>query len=573
MSSVRAASPLSWLVFYVLAGAAHAGTFLARLPLHMSRNMSDPEFKRALLGEIEEVLGGNLSVNTKQRVDEIEDVLRPMFAAMPKNANGKLEAAGVKYALRRVFMKRQGWLINGLEPSGDEWDPSKASQILEERMPEMVQEIFKRHLDGSIGSGMHDVAVLAAMMEQLIFEDMLGGLQRAYKAKELDLEAVLTREQAEDVIALHMAGFIRARDVSEWNPEQIERFEKLIYMLYPNWPVTRELMVQVQDMVAPGLEQFTFDDVASVASEIGARFAHWQNHECQHTKELLLEMEDRSSGRVRLVDFYDAALHKGRYQFTETINYLRQIGTLDESDELNPKIIIPNYVTGTSNCVARTSYYSVCCIDQCEGAFGDLEARLGKDEATPLEIEAATLARDGSVPLSSLQQRRLDEIATHHGGTVPLHGRLFAQWMHLTYPRECPYPHRSGTVYYKAMEEWEEETGERSGSTMEEIEEYSSRLNELSAVRGDVAHDDDHLSGMWTMDEELVCKSRPPASMVADEETAAPGRKKSSPVLGLGILGAAAAAWWFLSSSQSTGKPQGRSAAAGGDSGVNKWCV
>merc|ERR1712083_252700 len=41
---------------------------------------------------------------------------------------------------------------------------------------------------------------------------------------------------------------------------------------------------------------------------------------------------------------------------------------------------------------------------------------------------------------------RLEEVATHHGGLVPLHGRLFAQWMHHAYPRECRYPHVSGTT-------------------------------------------------------------------------------------------------------------------------------
>merc|ERR1719203_373755 len=42
--------------------------------------------------------------------------------------------------------------------------------------------------------------------------------------------------------------------------------------------------------------------------------------------------------------------------------------------------------------------------------------------------------------------RRLDEVAAHHGGRVPLHGRLFAQWMHYAYPRECRYPHVSGAT-------------------------------------------------------------------------------------------------------------------------------
>merc|ERR1712203_151284 len=30
--------------------------------------------------------------------------------------------------------------------------------------------------------------------------------------------------------------------------------------------------------------------------------------------------------------------------------------------------------------------------------------------------------------------------ATRHGGHVPIHGRLFAQWMHFAFPLECPYP-------------------------------------------------------------------------------------------------------------------------------------
>merc|ERR1740121_1413287 len=41
---------------------------------------------------------------------------------------------------------------------------------------------------------------------------------------------------------------------------------------------------------------------------------------------------------------------------------------------------------------------------------------------------------------------RLDDIAERHGGDVPIHGRLFAQWMHHAYPNECAYPHASGSL-------------------------------------------------------------------------------------------------------------------------------
>merc|ERR1719492_230605 len=48
--------------------------------------------------------------------------------------------------------------------------------------------------------------------------------------------------------------------------------------------------------------------------------------------------------------------------------------------------------------------------------------------------------------LSITQLSRLDEIAAHHSGRIPLHGRLFAQWMHHAYPRECRFPHVAGTM-------------------------------------------------------------------------------------------------------------------------------
>merc|ERR1719161_1002286 len=52
------------------------------------------------------------------------------------------------------------------------------------------------------------------------------------------------------------------------------------------------------------------------------------------------------------------------------------------------------------------------------------------------------LARNLSVSLLD----RLDEIASKHEDKIPLHGRLFAQWLHFVFPHECPFPHKSGTV-------------------------------------------------------------------------------------------------------------------------------
>merc|ERR1719486_1912077 len=48
--------------------------------------------------------------------------------------------------------------------------------------------------------------------------------------------------------------------------------------------------------------------------------------------------------------------------------------------------------------------------------------------------------------LTSELMSKLQSVASRHGGRVPLHGRLFAQWMHHAFPNECPHPHLSGTT-------------------------------------------------------------------------------------------------------------------------------
>lgn len=513
---------LAAILFVVTAHHVSAAGFLAHLPLTMTRNASDAQYRRALFDELENVLGGDLSEATKQRVDEIEDVLRPIFVSMQKNIYGKMDQNAVKYVLRRLFIKRQGWVIEGLEPRGETWDPATGSSILDEKAPLIVQEVIRKHI-GVEGTGLHETAVIAAMMEHLIFEETVGKLVQAYKAKQISTDAEVSRAQAEDLLALHMAAFIRARDVSTWNPKQVRTFQRAIYTLYPHWGTIVPSMKALFDAVAPGVDKFTFDHVAGAASEASKEFAQWQNNMCQNTFDHLLEIQDGQTGRVRLVDFYNAALHKGRYQFTETINYLRQLGTLDESDETNPRVIIPNYLLGRSNCVARTSYYSVCCLDDCELLFSALERSLSKALSTPHEIIEAVQAvsfasrfsENHADGLSKVLHRRLDEVAAHHDGLIPLHGRLFAQWMHLAFPQECPYPHKAGTVYYSSMEQWEKETGQRSGSTMQEIEHWSSHLSELADNRSSMESDSDHVAGMWTMEEELVSPWQPRAEIRA----------------------------------------------------------
>merc|ERR1719183_822705 len=173
-------------------------------------------------------------------------------------------------------------------------------------------------------------------------------------------------------------------------------------------------------------------------------------------------MEIPGTGRVALSDFYAPALQNSTWNFVESVPYLRQLGALDESNPQQPAVIIPNYLNAPTNCVASSKFYSVCCIDQCEDLLGTLENKIAAPDATPariLEIVSAlssdTVQAPRSLPASLAQ--RLEDIAAHHGGLVPLHGRLFAQWLHHAYPRECPFPHVSGTTNPLTQEQWLEQ--------------------------------------------------------------------------------------------------------------------
>jgi hypothetical protein len=95
---------------------------------------------------------------------------------------------------------------------------------------------------------------------------------------------------------------------------------------------------------------------------------------------------------------------------------------------------------------------------------------------------------------------RLSEIAVAHSGKVPLHGRLFAQWMHHAYPQECPYPHLAGTTNPLTPDEWLEATGEDERVSDEERYAFIAELASAppASLQVDLP---------WDPEEELLCSA------------------------------------------------------------------
>merc|ERR1719420_738192 len=86
--------------------------------------------------------------------------------------------------------------------------------------------------------------------------------------------------------------------------------------------------------------------------------------------------------------------------------------------------------------------------------MGEIEIAIDAPSALPDAIisvvgkmtSQTTLDDDEPAHLTPALLSQLEQIAKNHGGLVPLHGRLFAQWLHYVFPRECPFPHKIGAV-------------------------------------------------------------------------------------------------------------------------------
>jgi hypothetical protein len=455
-----------FFIFGACVVVADANAFLGRSQPQQATAVLSSQSEQALLAELGKALGSGHRHATEKRIKRIEQMLSPMFGAMVKNEHGNLGPAAAGYMLHRVFVQRHGWFIRALEPANASfaaWNTSTPTAVLEERVPTHIVQLFEGRL-GQHGLGLRELAILAATLEHMVHTEALQRLNVSYQGTGFSLEDVLSNEEAIQVLDMYMSVYILGfmhEDLNTLTGGMAKEMHDNILEMYPTWPETQQFLREVHSSVAPDRDYFYYNDIETVIAEVGERYGRFQDIECRQLKDWLVEVEDNSvggAGRVRISDFYGRALNDGKWQFSETVDYLRQLGALDESDASNPRVIIPNYISGPSNCVASSAYYSVCCLDECEGILGQIEQRLAAPEASPSTITnlvsmipSATMPSNRS--LSPWLHHRLDEVAKHHGGVVPLHGRLFAQWLHYAYPRECQFPHISGTVNPKRPED------------------------------------------------------------------------------------------------------------------------
>jgi len=208
---------------------------------------------------------------------------------------------------------------------------------------------------------------------------------------------------------------------------------------------------------------YSFIAVSEIVKGLAQKYGKWQNSECIQMKATLMRLGTDSSGSVFLADFHSEPGHNS-YQFTESAEYLRKTGSLEEDAEgSKQRVRIANYLLGPSNCIASSEYYSVCCLSECEELMSNLEEQI-KEPAWPpqrlLELAGATPSSSVLAPrkLPATLAHDLDAIAGRHEGSVPLHSADFKGWLHRAFPNECPAPTAAENVAEEsertALSEW-----------------------------------------------------------------------------------------------------------------------
>jgi len=470
----------------------------------------DPEMEpHAVLFEFEKFLGVGHRNVTDSRISRLVEFLKPMFNALPKNERGTIGTGAASYALHRLFVQEHGWFVKGLHASNGTWAQSTPTDAFGGRANGLSLALLASRLD-SQGFCLQELALFAVAIENAIHGEAASVLQSIYQQLGHAREARLSSTDAANAIDTYMASYILGMSPAETTQHQLLT---TIEEQHPTWNETRQFLRDVeQDVLAQQAGSVSFTEVARVAEEAAARFGRWQSSDCKAMKVHLMQLQDKAgSGRVRLANFCHGALHGEKWQFSETVEYLRQLGALDETNPTDLRVIIPNYINSPSNCLASSSFYAVCCIDECEDLLRQLESKIGGPSASPEQIVALVNGLPPSSAASgnwTVQEKliwRLREVADYHGnGQVPLHGRLFAQWMHAVYPQECSYPHLSGTTQPRRPDEFEEETDQDATATEEEMLRLiqEGRQHRSNATVFDEA--DSTCSSMWLMEEELV---------------------------------------------------------------------
>uniref|UniRef100_A0A7S2Q360 Uncharacterized protein n=1 Tax=Zooxanthella nutricula TaxID=1333877 RepID=A0A7S2Q360_9DINO len=207
---------------------------------------------------------------------------------------------------------------------------------------------------------------------------------------------------------------------------------------------------------------FSATELFAIGPRIVEEHGKTRQQSCTLMKEELMSRDPYGTGLVPLAKFYEPMAGPARHTFSyvETIEHLRAVGALDETSARQPQVRIANYILGPANCLTQSPTMSLCCMSECEPLVREIEDRVKAPTATAEQL--ISVVSNLSSPSVDAPRRippslteRLRSMATQRSGKVPLHGRMFAEWLHVAFPHECPFPHAAESAAVHTPDYWQ----------------------------------------------------------------------------------------------------------------------
>eukprot|EP00450_Noctiluca_scintillans_P015019 CAMPEP_0194511226 /NCGR_PEP_ID=MMETSP0253-20130528/42831_1 /TAXON_ID=2966 /ORGANISM="Noctiluca scintillans" /LENGTH=450 /DNA_ID=CAMNT_0039354541 /DNA_START=272 /DNA_END=1624 /DNA_ORIENTATION=- len=336
----------------------------------------------------------------------------------------------------------------------------------------LLDEVLATHF-GLRAPRSFSISELEGLLEDYMLRWIMGDVARGYRVARMSHDQLRKSIPGWDEALYFAKGQIKAFDYERQHRPAGRRWRGLLDQL------------------------FSLEDASIIVGSITRSFAWFHKSDCDSLEANLVTLDTTGTGRVPLSKFY-AAGKTVDWRLGESETHLRDLGALDETSPWRGKqVLIPNYLQAASNCIVSTPDYQICCASRCDTVLSEIEMAVGGPTGVPDEILEVVQLMPGIegeelLVVPDVLRVRLEEISSKGG--VRLHGRLFAQWLHYVFPRDCAFPHKAGTV--SALERVSVSVAK---ATEKEIEDHVSGAN-----WSDYDPEGTEWMTQWSAEEELM---------------------------------------------------------------------
>ncbi|CAE6927382.1 unnamed protein product [Symbiodinium sp. CCMP2456] len=319
---------------------------------------------------------------TTPRLRHLRVNLEPIFRTLPKTPNGGLSHQAAKYALFRFFLHERSWLVKGLEPEGIwQTQPERLRKVWESWVPSYLQQRFEEAKQ-SEGASLDDLVEMTAVIEDLVQQESRKQMAKVFESLDLPLNGPLSRADADMAVDMYLIVVLTAQNLTLAEPAKNRKRVGRLHRTVEHGEALRWLRHLEDRILVKQGKVYDFSSISKVAEAFGLEFPSFNDKECSDLKARLVSMEggSRKPGRIPLTDFYGSIAYR-HWNFSESPDYLRDLGVLDESDPHRPHVILANYITSYNNCMRTDGLYAICCRSVCGDMMSAIEQQALADSS------------------------------------------------------------------------------------------------------------------------------------------------------------------------------------------------